>query len=155
MLVQTNGPLDSLFYFNFGDCSVGFPQTPQTIKTDFIVIDTEAIDLRKIICENTLETYLFARAYLSKSYLQKGSKSVLNEITSYFLGDFGCEDLEEYAKNITYKGYPGREFKIVEDNSGLVMKLYLVKQKFYLLLVASDHLKKAVNFIDSFQLLSA
>lgn len=154
MLVQTNEPKNSLSHFNFGDCCVAFPEMPQTIKTEYLLVEDEPIELRKIIFENALETYLFARARLSNRYLQKGSREVLNEMTRYFLGEFDCEELEEYAKHISYENYPGREFKIVEDKAGLVMRLYLVERKLYLLLVASDRLQEATKAIDSFKLIS-
>ncbi len=154
MLLKASESKNYLSSYNFGDCAIAFPGTPQIIRTDRIKVEGEKIDLHKIIFENPVETYLFARAYLSDSYLKQGSEIILNRMIRYLLADFDCQELEYYAQNIKYKCYPGKEFHIIEDNSGLIMRLYLVEGKLYLLLVGSDRLKEAKRFFNSFQILS-
>lgn len=82
---------------------------------------------------------------LFKSSIDGGAKNIEGKVVS--------------IKNVTYKGYPGRLAKISFSEGILNMKMYLVKNRMYIMesgsVAGKDNNKSTDKFFGSFELLTA
>ena len=91
---------------------------------------------------------------LPSKYLDEtDSKDVLNEMSMLFLMSTQLEGLKEFEESINFQENPGLEYRIDEEEIGLILRLYLVQERVYFLFAVSEQPNQINQFIDSFNLL--
>ena len=86
-------------------------------------------------------------------YLATDSQTVLDDMSALFLIATQLESLKELEKFINFRGHPGREYRINEEDVALVLKLYLVQERVYFLFAVSEQPNQVNQFVNSFNLL--
>jgi len=91
---------------------------------------------------------------LPREYIQESnSTEILNEMRDSFLEGMGLPQLKNQEQLIDLNSYPGREYRVIETEGMLVLRLYLVEQKIYFLVGASPVADRVDRFMNSFELL--
>lgn len=117
-------------------------------------IEEEVVKVHQISFINETGVYAVLYGDLPSSYTETTDENtILDEMGAWILAEKQLEDLAELEQPITLKNQPGREFAVSNENGALIVRVYLVNQRIYFLLTASEKVNDVNQFLRSFQFL--
>ncbi|NER38438.1 MAG: hypothetical protein F6J93_31550 [Oscillatoria sp. SIO1A7] len=136
-----------------GQYQVQIPGQPEQERNSQNVGE-ETLSVEEIKFEDEDGAYGVVYMELPTAYIRdSNSTDILDEMSDMFLAGMQLQQLKDIEETINLDGYPGREYRLSEEEGSLVLRLYLVEKKMYFLFAASPTAASVNKFIDSFELL--
>ncbi|MGV2830117.1 hypothetical protein [Myxosarcina sp. GI1(2024)] len=101
------------------------------------------------------DVYAVAYLDLTEEVLERGAQDTLESLKNAILSPLGLQELDLRGRRIELNNYPGREFLGIQSGKVTTVRLYLVGQRLYGLVAASDTTAKINQFLNSFEVESA
>lgn len=149
---KTNRPTLQPFRSETGRFKALFPTLPK-VDSERHTLAGETVRVHSYSVEQLTDAYFVVYTDMPSSYLRKGKQVVLDEISRSVLTDFKLEELLPTGKSAQLAGNPGKTFRLSNSLLTLDARFYLVNQRMYLLLGASQQEKAVDQFIESFGIL--
>lgn len=133
--------------------TIQMPGQPETSRNSEEIAEGFTLTFNEITFEDDNGAYGVIHTDLPDDYVQEtDSQEVLDDMSALFLIATQLEGLKELEESINFKGNPGREYRINEDDVALVLRLYLVQKRVYFLFAVSEQPNQVGRFVESFNL---
>ena len=149
---QSSRTAGKAFTSKTGRFAIAFPKKPR-VEVERDDIEGAPIKIHSFSVERRSDAYIVAYTDMPETYLRKGKQAVLNEISREVLTDFELGMLVPTGTNTRLASHPGKVYRFSSDEMTLDARFYLVNERMYLLLAASDQAQAVEQFIQSFNLL--
>lgn len=134
--------------------TIKLPGQPFTSTNSEEIAEGLTLTFDEVTFENDNGAYGVIYTDLPDDYLQEtDSQTVLDDMSALFLIATQLEGLKELEKSIKFRGNPGLEYRINEQEVALVLQLYLVQERVYFLFAVSEQPNQVNQFLNSFKLL--
>lgn len=153
LLAQTTQSPWQVFTSNLGRFTVEFPKPPK-ITSYTQELEGEFSTQHLFVTEKESDQrFIVAYLDLPSALLQGQSQEILDRVVAQTLNNQQMRILKDNQRSITLGEYPGKEFRLEQNGKMVVMRLYLVKNRLYLLSTQSLENTEIEQFLNSFQLL--
>lgn len=133
--------------------SLQMPGTPETETRNTNILGSDR-QWQLFHLESEGNQYLAAYMDLSPAEIEQGSQDSLASFKKHILEPLELDSIDLKGRKIYHQGYPGREFLGIKSDKIVAIRIYLVEQRLYGLLVASDELDEIQRYLNSFQVAS-
>lgn len=133
--------------------TIRMPGQPVTNRNSEEVADGLTLTFNEITFEDDRGAFGVIYTDLPRSYLQgTNAAEVLNDMSTLFLISTQLQGLKQLEQRINLKGHPGLEYRVIERDAALVLRLYLVQERVYFLFGVSEQPNQVNQFVNSFNL---
>lgn len=133
--------------------TIRMPGQPVATRNSEQIADGITLTFNEITFEDDRGAFGVIYTDLPRSYLQGANAAeVLNDMSALFLISTQLQGLKQLEQRINLKGHPGLEYRVIEPDAALILRLYLVRERVYFLFGVSEQPNQVNQFVNSFNL---